>query len=181
MTPEGESVVDTGMPGIGPDEKVLLYAGAFEPGKRIGVLLDQFLEFRRTGAGRGWHFILAGEGKLEFELRRMASSEPNVHFLPPAVGDETLAALYRRADLTALVSRKEPGGETLRGAMASGCAVLATDGVGCASELIEPGKTGWCVDSAHPELWFDYPKAASKAKLKAMGEAAAIRAKTGEP
>jgi len=168
------------MPGIGPDEKILLYAGAFEPEKRVGVLLDQFLEFRRTGSGRGWHFILAGEGRLESELRRMALDEPNVHFLPPA-GGEALAALYRNADLTALVSRKEPGRETLRGAMASGCAVLATDGVGCAAALIEPGKTGWCVDSAHPELWFDYPKAASKAKLKAMGEAAALRAKTGEP
>ncbi len=163
--------------GIAPGDKVLLCAGAFEPEQRVAVLLDQFLEFRRTGPGAEWRLVLAGQGAEEPLLRRMADGEPGVHFLPP--GRDELPVLFRLADLVALASRSESGVETVCGAMASGRAVLASDGVGCAARLVEPGKTGWCVDSAHPELWFDYPKAASQARLREMGGAAARRLAAG--
>jgi len=159
--------------GIAPEDKVLLCAGAFEPERRVAVLLDQFLEFRRTGPGAEWRLVLAGRGTEEPLLRRMAGNDWNIHFLPPDRGE--LPVLFRLADLVALVPRAESGCATVCGAMASGRAVLASDGVGCAARLVEPGKTGWCVDSAHPELWFDYPKAASQARLREMGGAAVRR------
>lgn len=169
--------------GIADGEKVLLYAGAFTPEKRAAVLLDQFLEFRRTRPGAEWRFILAGQGPEEGMLRRMAASaQAAIHFLPlPEPSD--LPVLYRAADLVALVSRSEAGTETVAGAMGCGRPVLASDGIGCASRLIEPAVNGWCVDSAHPELWFDYPGAASGERLKAMGRAAALKIveKTGIP
>lgn len=163
--------------GIAPDDKVLLYAGTFEPEQRVAVLLDQFLEFRRTASGAEWRLVLAGEGPEEPLLRRMAGEDPGVRFLPPDRVE--LPVLFRLADLVALVSRADSGYATLCGAMASGRPVLASDGVGCAARLVEPGRTGWCVDSAHPELWFDYPKAASKTRLREMGEAASRRFAAG--
>lgn len=163
--------------GIAPDDKALLYAGAYQPEQRVAVLLDQFLEFRRTGSGAEWRLVLAGEGAEEPLLRRMAGEDPNVRFLPP--DREELPVLFRLADLVALVSRAEAGYATVCGAMASGRPALVSDGVGCAARLVEPGRTGWCVDSAHPELWFDYPKAASKTRLREMGEAAARRLAAG--
>jgi len=159
--------------GIAPDDKVLLYAGAYKPEQRVAVLLDQFLEFRRTGSGAEWRLVLAGEGAEEPLLRRMAGEDSAVRFLPP--DREELPVLFRLADLVALVSRADWGYATICGAMASGRPVLAADGVGCAARLVEPGRTGWCVDSAHPELWFDYPKAAPKTRLREMGEAASCR------
>jgi glycosyltransferase involved in cell wall biosynthesis len=159
--------------GIAPEDNVLLSAGAFEPEQRVAVLLDQFLEFRRAGSGAQWRLVLAGEGAEGPLLHRMAGNDPNVHFLSPDRAE--LPVLFRLADLVALVSRADSGCATVRGAMASGRPVLVSDGVGCAARLVEPGKTGWCVDSAHPELWFDYPKAASRARLREMGEAASRR------
>lgn len=158
--------------GIAPEEKVLLFPGGFEPDRRAAVLLDQFLALRRTGSGAEWRLVLAGEGAEEALLRRMAGNGPNVHFLPP--GGEEFPVLFRVADLVALLSRAESGEETAAGVMACGRPVLVADGVR-AFRLVDPGKNGWCVDSAHPELWFDYPKAASKARLKEMGGAAARR------
>ena len=163
--------------GIAPGDKVLLCAGAFEPQQRVAVLLDQFLEFRRTGSGAEWRLALAGKGSEETRLRRMAGAEVNVHFLLP--DRETPPVLFRLADLVALVSRADSGYATVCGAMASARPVLVSDGVGCAPALVEPGKTGWSVDSAHPELWFDYPKAASKTRLREMGETAKHRLAAG--
>lgn len=154
--------------GIAPEENVLLFTGAFEPERRAAVLLDQFLAFRRSGSGADWRLVLAGAGGEEPLLRRMAGENPAVHFLPP--GREELPVLLRLADLVALVSRAESGEAAVAGAMACGRPVLVAEGVR-AFRRVEPGKTGWCVDSAHPELWFDYPKAASGARLKEMGEA----------
>jgi len=46
---------------------------------------------------------------------------------------------------------------------------------------VEPGATGWSVDSAHPELWFDYVKGISRERLAAMGEAAGRKIRSWTP
>ncbi len=160
--------------GIEEHEAVLLYAGAFLPEKRAAVLLDQFLEFRRHAAANHWHLILAGDGVEKSLLQTMSAGTEHIHFLPLPKANE-LPILYRAADLVALVSWEEPGTETVAGAMRCARAVLVTEGIRCAAALVEPNQSGWSLDSAHPELWFDYPKAASKKRLKAMGEAAERR------
>ena len=65
--------------------------------------------------------------------------------------------------------------------MAAQRPVLVTEKAGCAPDLVEPGATGWSVDSAHPELWFDYVKGISRERLAAMGEAAGRKIRSWTP
>lgn len=167
--------------GIAEDEKLLLYAGKFDFRKGVHILLEQFLFLRRSGNGEKWHFALAGSGECEETLRQMAAEDSHIHLLP-LPGAQELPSLLRAADLCALTPRTGlPWGALINGAMAAQRPVLVTEKAGCAPDLVEPGATGWSVDSAHPELWFDYVKGISRERLAAMGEAAGRKIRNWTP
>lgn len=161
--------------GIAETDRVLLFTGEFEERNAPGILLEQFLFFLRTPASSGWRLAMAGEGPLGAMLREMAATEPRIHFLP----FRDPAEACRLGDLVALPSKRAGtrSGAILE-AMASSRPVLVTENAGDALDLIRPGVTGWSVDSAHPELWFEYMRMVSREQLRAMGEAARTAAST---
>jgi len=53
-----------------------------------------------------------------------------------------MPVLYQAADLFCLPSKSETWGLAINEAMACGKALLASDMVGCAANLIEPGRNG---------------------------------------
>ncbi|MDR0931711.1 MAG: glycosyltransferase [Victivallales bacterium] len=151
--------------GIADTEKVLLFRGDFVPKNMPGILLEAFLYFLQTAKIADWHLILAGAGSLETTLREMAKGDLRIHFLP--FGEPAIT--YRIGDLCVSPIGH---GNSVAEAMISSRAVLVTEKASNTLFLIQPGVTGWSVDSAHPELWFDYMKAASQTKLRAMGKSA---------
>ena len=63
--------------GIPPDHLVFLYQGTIGEGRAVGLVLDAFV---RAAPDR--HVVFLGYGELEVDVRRVAASHPNVHFLP---------------------------------------------------------------------------------------------------
>jgi len=125
--------------GIGNKDILILYAGKFEPVKNVELLLSAFITLNRPGV----HLLLAGNGPNENDLKEQAdkSSAANVHFT--GFKNQTyMPVLYQAADLFCLPSKSETWGLSINEAMACGKAVLASDKVGCAADLIEDERNG---------------------------------------
>jgi len=112
-----------------------VYAGRLDPEKGLDVLLEAVRDV--PGA-----LLVAGAGPEEQRLRSLASER--VRFLGP-LGRDELAAVYAQADVFVLPSRSEPWGMVLNEAAAAGLALVATEAVGAARELVEDGVNGFVV------------------------------------
>jgi glycosyltransferase involved in cell wall biosynthesis len=117
---------------LGLDGCVFLYVGRLEVGKGVDVLVNAMREVRGT-------LVLIGSGLLEGELR--ASAGERVRVVGPLQRDE-LPPWYAAADVFVLPSRSEPWGMVLNEAAAAGLPLVATEAVGAAHDLIEPGGNG---------------------------------------
>jgi glycosyltransferase involved in cell wall biosynthesis len=117
---------------LGLDGCVFLYVGRLDAEKGLDVLLGAMRDVPATLA-------VIGSGPLEDEIR--ASAGQGVRVLGPLARDE-LVPWYAAADAFVLPSRSEPWGMVLNEAAAAGLALVATDAVGAAHDLIEPGGNG---------------------------------------
>jgi glycosyltransferase involved in cell wall biosynthesis len=118
--------------GISEDASVVLFAGKLQPVKAPEVLLDAFLQ----RASSTDHLIIVGDGPLEDVLRQKASGHPRVHFLG-FQNQSRMPVVYRLGDVFVLPSRSETWGLSVNEAMACARAVLVTDQVGCAPDLVD--------------------------------------------
>jgi len=57
-------------------------------------------------------------------------------------GQSTLGSLLALADVFVLPSVHEPWGLVVNEAMSAGCALVLSDQVGCAADLVKPGENG---------------------------------------
>ncbi len=92
------------------------------------------------------HFVIAGEGELEAELRSMATElgvAENVHFIGRCTD---IPALLSVSDICVLTSTAEGFSNSILEYMAAGKPVVATN-VGGAAEAIVDGETGFLVSS----------------------------------
>ena len=92
------------------------------------------------------HFVIAGEGELESDLKEMASElgvAQNVHFIG---GCTDVPALLDISDICVLTSTAEGFANSILEYMAAGKAVVATN-VGGAAEAIVDGETGYLIPS----------------------------------
>jgi glycosyltransferase involved in cell wall biosynthesis len=126
--------------GLKPGLPVVLYASKFQARKRPGDLLSAALRLMRRS--RPFELLLIGDGEQRAELERHANRAPHVHFLGFKNQTE-LPRYYDLCDLFVLPSSYEPWGLVLNEAMACGRPVLASDAVGAARDLVQPGVTGW--------------------------------------
>jgi glycosyltransferase involved in cell wall biosynthesis len=117
----------------------VVFAGKLQPKKDPGLLIEAV-----RGLQGGVKVYLFGSGELEGELRAKAAGHPDFAFLPFA-NQSQMPAVYRTGDLFVLPSRGpgETWGLALNEAMACGRAVIASDRVGGARDLIEHGRNGW--------------------------------------
>jgi glycosyltransferase involved in cell wall biosynthesis len=120
----------------------LIYSGRLAPVKRVDLLIDAFaaIAARRPE----WDLLIAGGGALEAKLR---------HRVPPKLRDRVtftgfiddqplLGALYRQCDALVLPSDYEPWALVINEALAAGLAVVASDVVGAAVDLVGDGVNG---------------------------------------
>lgn len=145
---------------IPPEKKVLLALDC--DAKDLDILLESFQNFQESDAGHEHYLLLPGKKE----------GGRGVRFIPPAERP-VLPVYHRLGDIAIAVARKtQPWNPGVNMAMACSRPVLITENICGAGNLVTPPSNGWTVDSAHPELWFDYLKAADQEQLRRMGEAA---------
>ena len=125
--------------GIGPAEKVVLFAGKLAPFKRP---LD-VVEACAGGPLRGTHVVVAGSGELEAAMRQRAEALGVSLYLMGFQNQTEMPAAYAAADVLALPSTgRETWGLVANEALACGTPVVLSDAVGCAPDLCRDRLTG---------------------------------------
>lgn len=125
---------------IGKDDILILYAGKFEALKNINMLLNAFIAINNPYT----HLLLVGNGVEELSLKNRAqqsSLSENIHFLD-FQNQSYMPILYQAADLFCLPSLSETWGLAVNEAMACSKAVLVSDRVGAATDLVEQEYNG---------------------------------------
>jgi glycosyltransferase involved in cell wall biosynthesis len=125
--------------GIAKDSIVILFAGKFEPKKNPTLLLNTFINILdNTNEIQTLHLLFVGNGILEKKLKDEAIKYPkNIHFLD-FQNQKEMPVIYQSCDLFCLPSQGpgETWGLAVNEAMAAGKAILASDKVGCAVDLV---------------------------------------------
>lgn len=122
----------------------VLSVGRLVPDKNLALLVEAFAEcgFAEEDAS----LELCGTGPLEDELRAQAARLGVPVRFRGFVAPDELPAVYRRADVLALVSTYEPFGVTVREAAAAGLPLICTERAGAAGDVAIDGENALLVD-----------------------------------
>ncbi|MFD0795034.1 glycosyltransferase family 4 protein [Mucilaginibacter litoreus] len=125
--------------GINTDDILVLYAGKFEGKKDPLLLLKAFLRLNKPNV----HLLFTGNGPLEILLKQHADGHANVHFMG-FQNQSCMPVVYQACNVFCLPSKgpAETWGLAVNEAMACGKAVLVSDKVGCAIDLVKGGYNG---------------------------------------
>jgi len=150
---------------------LLLYVGRLAKVKGIEVLIEAVRRISAVRADIG--LLIVGEGPERRSLEKRAQDLPQVFFLGFHDWNQ-LPKFYAAADLFVLPSVREPWGLVVNEAMASGLAVIATQKIGSAQDLIVEGQSGYLVPASDAEAMASAIDRACQGeeRLRAMGEAA---------
>ncbi len=155
--------------GIENKEVVFLYAAKLIAKKQPELLIASFLSLQIPDA----QLIVVGNGEMEIYLKEKYKASTNIIFIN-FQNQSVMPVVYRLADVYVLPS-KGPGetwGLAVNEAMACGRAVIVSNKVGCAIDLIKPGENGYIFEAGN----FDDIRSkldliiSRKADLKLMGE-----------
>jgi len=93
---------------------------------------------------RDWDLVIAGDGELKGELQALVprEMEGRVKWLGFLSDQGDVSAVYRNSDVLCLASEHEPWALVVNEAVAAGLAVVASDVVGAAAELVREGVNG---------------------------------------
>lgn len=151
---------------IAENATVFLFAGKLEPVKNPGLIIAAAKELEEERV----HFIIAGNGALEEELK--AGAGKNISFID-FQNQQQMPGLYRLGDVFMLVSVSETWGLSINEAMACGRAVLVSDACGAAEDLVEDAVNGYSFRSNDLQDLVKKIKllAAENTMLKQMGNA----------
>lgn len=127
---------------LDPRRRRLLYSGRLVPVKRVDLLVDAFVHIAPERPE--WDLVIAGSGPERSSLvRRIPPDlESRVLFTGFLESSDEVAALNRLCDVLVLPSEYEPWAVVVNEAAASGLAIVASDVVGAAAELVEDGVNG---------------------------------------
>ncbi|MNK18482.1 Alpha-monoglucosyldiacylglycerol synthase [compost metagenome] len=126
---------------LSKDDILILYAGKFDPVKNVALLLSAFINMNNPTA----HLLLVGNGVEETNLKQQAQQSTlsaNIHFIG-FQNQSRIPVFYQAADLFCLPSNSETWGLAINEAMACSKAILVSDSVGCALDLVKEGYNGW--------------------------------------
>ena len=137
--------------GVARGQRVLLFCGKLIPQKEP-LLLVRALELLPARQRSRIHLLVAGDGSLRQEMAAAARRVvgPRCHFLS-FLNQRELGRAYACADLLVLPSRSETWGLVVNEALQWGIPAVVTDRVGCAEDLVKPGKTGEIFPAGSPE------------------------------
>ncbi|MCY1520098.1 D-inositol-3-phosphate glycosyltransferase [compost metagenome] len=126
------------------NEYLIVFAGKFEHKKDPEILLNTFTELNNSHV----HLLFVGNGILEESLKNQRKTKneqrtTNIHFMD-FQNQSQMPVIYQACDLFCLPS-KGPGetwGLAVNEAMAAGKAILVSNRVGCAKDLVKEGLNG---------------------------------------
>jgi glycosyltransferase involved in cell wall biosynthesis len=125
--------------GIAPEQKVLLYAGKFEPKKRPIELMRAVAQLRDSSVV----LIMVGAGELQGEINSLAAADPPLFRVLPFQNQTRMPIVYRLGDIFVLPSASgETWGLAVNEALACNRPVIVSDRVGCAADVID-SSCGW--------------------------------------
>ena len=155
---------------IGNEDILVVFAGKLEPVKNLSLLLDAFTSVNKPNV----HLLLVGNGINEAELKKKAIDSlraNNIHFLD-FQNQTMMPVIYQAADLYCLPSKSETWGLSINEAMGCDKAILASNTVGCAADLIKTRQNGEIFESGNLKSLRDslISLTSSKQRLAEMGE-----------
>jgi len=128
--------------GLESRRRRFLFSARMMPAKRPDLALRAFVEI--AGLRPDWDLVMVGEGPLREQLE--ASIPPHLKSRVLWTGFlndmSAMAGLYAQCDVLVLPSDHEPWGVVVVEAAAAGLAIIASDKVGAAPELVRHGVNG---------------------------------------
>lgn len=127
---------------LSSDRRRLIFCGRLIPEKRPDLLIDSFVQLATQRPE--WDLVMLGDGPLKESLAARVPGElaDRVIWIPFKNRQDEVSALYRSCDVLVLPSDYEPWALVINEAVAAGLAVVATDVVGAAVELVVDGDNG---------------------------------------
>jgi glycosyltransferase involved in cell wall biosynthesis len=118
-----------------------VFSGRLTAVKRPELLIEAF---RRIAKDRpDWDLLMIGDGPVLAELEaKVGELSGRVTWTGFLDDQQTVSALYRNGDVLALPSDYEPWALVVNEAAAAGLAIVCSDVVGAAAELVVPGRNG---------------------------------------
>lgn len=136
--------------GIASDAFCFLFAGKLQPKKHP---LDLLEALRRLSHRPGLlvHLLMVGSGELEAGCRTFAAEQRLPVSFAGFLNQTEIPDAYAAADALVLPSDAgETWGLVVNEAMACGRPAIVSDLVGCAEDLVQPGRTGLLVPCGDP-------------------------------
>lgn len=127
--------------GLKRQRRYLLFSGRLVPVKRVDLLIDAFAKIANQRPE--WDLLIVGDGVLREQLQSRVPAELQSRVIWTGFLDnEQLRLAYHCGDVLVLPSEHEPWALVVQEAMASGLAIVASDVVQAADELIRDGLGG---------------------------------------
>lgn len=128
--------------GLDPNRRRIVYSGRLIGIKRVDLLIDAFASL--ADQRPEWDLLIVGDGPLRqsLESRVPSNLKPRVQWTGFLDDQPTVSALYRLCDVLVLPSDNEPWAVVINEAAAAGLAIVASDVVGAAAELVRDGVNG---------------------------------------
>jgi glycosyltransferase involved in cell wall biosynthesis len=129
--------------GLARDRRRIVFSGRMAAQKRPDLAIDSFIAI--ADERPNWDLLMIGDGVLKPELMtRMPEKLKSRIFFTGFIGEQdVVSALYRLSDVLVLPSDFEPWALVINEAAASELAMLTTDVVGAAAELVRGGVNGF--------------------------------------
>lgn len=128
--------------GLRAGRRRLVYSGRLDVVKRVDLLVDAFVAIadRRPD----WDLVILGDGPLRDALKSRVPDAlcGRVLWLGHVADQSLVSAAYRACDVLVLPSDSEPWALVVNEAVAAGLAVVSSDVVGAAAELVRDGVNG---------------------------------------
>lgn len=137
--------------GLSPWRRRLVFSARMTDVKRPDLLLAAFTELAQDHPN--WDLVMLGSGPLQESLSVSLPEELQSRVLWAGyIGDSReIAALYRHCDVLVLPSDYEPWAVVLPEAAAAGLAIVASDCVGAAAEVVRPGINGFLFERGNQQ------------------------------
>lgn len=123
------------------EHTVFLFCGKLTPAKRP---LDALAAYQRLARREQATLLYVGDGPLRRDIETASAGDPNVR-ITGFRNQSALPALYALADVLVLPSAYEPWGLVVNEALNFGLAVITSDQVGAAADLVRADEGGHVV------------------------------------